>query len=45
MNNEVKEALGLNVTWGGQSGNVFAALHEDFMKPVTDIGMFTFFFS
>jgi serine carboxypeptidase 1 len=38
MNNDVKEALGLDASWGYQSGFVFDALYEDFMKPVTDIG-------
>jgi serine carboxypeptidase 1 len=37
MNNDVKEALGLDASWGYQSGFVFDALYEDFMKPVTDI--------
>ncbi|XP_067004537.1 retinoid-inducible serine carboxypeptidase [Anabrus simplex] len=39
MNGPVKEKLGIpsGVTWGGQSGAVFASLGEDFMKPVTDI--------
>ncbi|XP_044258960.1 uncharacterized protein LOC123007630 [Tribolium madens] len=37
MKNDVKKALGLDVDWGYQSRAVFDALHEDFMKPVTDI--------
>ncbi|RZC37320.1 uncharacterized protein BDFB_011030, partial [Asbolus verrucosus] len=37
MNNEVKKALGLDVNWGVQSDDVFAALGEDFMKPVVEI--------
>lgn len=39
MNNDVKKALGVNVTWGAQSGTVFSRLSGDFMKPVTHIGM------
>lgn len=38
MNNQVKDALGLNVTFGKQANEVFYTLAEDFMKPVTDIG-------
>jgi serine carboxypeptidase 1 len=37
MNGPVKQMLRIipqNVTWGGQSNKVFAALGEDFMKPV-----------
>ncbi|KAK9709347.1 Serine carboxypeptidase [Popillia japonica] len=33
----VKEALGLNVTWGAQSGAVFNTLRTDFMKNVTAV--------
>ncbi|XP_046739172.1 retinoid-inducible serine carboxypeptidase-like [Diprion similis] len=36
MNGVVKEALGLNVTWGAQSNTIFSALYADFMKPATD---------
>lgn len=36
MNNEVKKALGINVTWSAQSSQVFNTLAGDFMKPVTD---------
>eukprot|EP00117_Sycon_ciliatum_P008908 scpid71330/ scgid11415/ Retinoid-inducible serine carboxypeptidase; Serine carboxypeptidase 1 len=32
MNGEVKRHLGLNVTWGAQSGDVFTALRGAFMK-------------
>uniref|UniRef100_A0A4D5R9R6 Carboxypeptidase n=1 Tax=Scolopendra viridis TaxID=118503 RepID=A0A4D5R9R6_SCOVI len=38
MNGKIREKLHTippNVTWGGQSADVFAALSEDFMKPVT----------
>lgn len=38
MNNRVREALGLNRTWGAQSNAVFSNLRGDFMKPVTEIG-------
>ena len=38
MNSKVKNKLGLNVTWGAQSGEVFYKLCDDFMKPVTDRG-------
>jgi serine carboxypeptidase 1 len=37
MNGPIRKKLGVipaNVTWGGQSGAVFAALSLDFMKPV-----------
>ena len=37
MNGEIRKKLGIipsNVTWGGQSGDVFAYQSEDFMKPV-----------
>ncbi|XP_072043586.1 retinoid-inducible serine carboxypeptidase-like [Amphiura filiformis] len=39
MNGPIKEKLGIpdDVTWGGQSDEVFEALKEDFMKPVIDI--------
>ncbi|XP_076337420.1 retinoid-inducible serine carboxypeptidase-like [Tachypleus tridentatus] len=40
MNGKIKETLRVipkNVTWGGQSGDVFDALKGDFMKPVTAI--------
>lgn len=40
MNNQVKQALGLNRTWGEQSNAVFSNLRGDFMKPVTEIGKF-----
>lgn len=42
MNTFVKEALAIpeNVTWGGQSNAVFSSLSEDFMKPVTSVGMY-----
>jgi hypothetical protein len=42
MNTFVKEALGIpeNVTWGGQSGDVFSYLSQDFMKPVTSVGKY-----
>lgn len=39
MNGPVKKALGLNATWGEHSGTVFDVLSEDFMKPVTSIGI------
>jgi hypothetical protein len=41
MNTVVKETLGIPtaVTWGGQSGDVFSKLYEDFMKPATSVGM------
>ena len=35
---QVREALGLNVTWGTQSDDVFSYLSVDFMKPVTAVG-------
>lgn len=44
MNTDVKQALGIDVQWGAQSGGVFDALYEDFMKPVTSIGIFFFKF-
>jgi hypothetical protein len=42
MNTVVKETLGIpdNVTWGGQSIEVFSYLYLDFMKPVTSVGMY-----
>lgn len=42
MNTVVKEALEIpaEVTWGGQSGDVFDYLSEDFMKPATEVGMY-----
>jgi len=41
MNTVVKETLQIPaaVTWGGQSNDVFSKLYEDFMKPVTSVGM------
>ncbi|XP_002737769.1 retinoid-inducible serine carboxypeptidase-like [Saccoglossus kowalevskii] len=38
MNGKIKDQLGIpkNVTWGGQSGEVFSTQAEDFMKPVVD---------
>ena len=38
MNGEVRKKLGIppEVTWGGQSNDVFEILAEDFMKPVID---------
>lgn len=39
MNGKIREKLHdipKNVTWGGQSSDVFEALSEDFMKPVID---------
>lgn len=40
MNGVIKTKLGIipaNVTWGGQSGDVFSALSGDFMRPVIDV--------
>ncbi|CAG7830981.1 unnamed protein product [Allacma fusca] len=40
MNGEIKQMLRIipeNVTWGGQSGKVFEALADDFMRPVVRI--------
>ncbi|MCJ8739543.1 hypothetical protein PDJAM_G00048300 [Pangasius djambal] len=40
MNGPIREKLGIipkNVTWGGQSGEVFSSMSGDFMKPVIDI--------
>jgi len=38
MNGQIKQQLGIpdNVTWGGQSNQVFDFLRGDFMKPVVD---------
>uniref|UniRef100_A0A1W7RAV1 Carboxypeptidase n=1 Tax=Hadrurus spadix TaxID=141984 RepID=A0A1W7RAV1_9SCOR len=39
MNGAIKKKLHIipkNVTWGGQSADVFTALQTDFMKPVVD---------
>merc|ERR1719228_24564 len=39
MNHQVKDKLGIipeNVTWGGQSGDVFYYQRGDFMKPVVN---------
>lgn len=39
MNGPIRKKLGIipnNVTWGGQSGDVFFYQTEDFMKPVID---------
>ncbi|KAK3723791.1 hypothetical protein QZH41_007101 [Actinostola sp. cb2023] len=39
MNGPIRKKLGIipaNVTWGGQTGEVFAYQSEDFMKPVID---------
>lgn len=37
MNTLVGPALNLTQKWGYQSDQVFAALTEDFMKPVTEV--------
>lgn len=37
MNTLVGPALNLTQKWGLQSGQVFTALAEDFMKPVTEV--------
>ncbi|KAI5628830.1 retinoid-inducible serine carboxypeptidase precursor [Silurus asotus] len=40
MNGPIRKKLGIipnNVTWGGQSGDVFSSMSGDFMKPVIDI--------
>ncbi|XP_038068663.1 retinoid-inducible serine carboxypeptidase-like [Patiria miniata] len=39
MNGPIKKKLGIpeNVTWGGQSGEVFQKLSVDFMKPVYSV--------
>jgi serine carboxypeptidase 1 len=40
MNTVVRPQLKIipdNVTWGGQSGNVFSTLSGDFMRPVIDV--------
>lgn len=39
MNGPVREALGIQVTHGIQSNDVFNYLRGDFMKPVTHIGI------
>lgn len=39
MNGPVKEALGLDVTHDILASTVYNCLIEDFMKPVTNIGM------
>lgn len=46
MNNQVKKALDLpsSLYWSESSGTVFQALSSDFMKPVTDVGMYTISF-
>ncbi|OQV18070.1 Retinoid-inducible serine carboxypeptidase [Hypsibius exemplaris] len=39
MNGPIRKKLGIiptNVTWGGQSADVFTNQEEEFMKPVTD---------
>ena len=39
MNGPIKAKLGIaaNVTWGGQSDEVFSTLSGDFMRPVVDV--------
>ncbi len=40
MNGPIRKKLGIipqNVTWGKSSGEVFAQLSGDFMKPVIDV--------
>lgn len=39
MNGPIKKKLNIphNVTWGGQSGEVFSKMAGDFMRPVVDI--------
>ncbi|XP_071446632.1 retinoid-inducible serine carboxypeptidase-like [Hetaerina americana] len=40
MNGQIKDKLGVipsDVYWGGQSQDVFSALYDDFMKPVTTV--------
>ncbi|KAK2139433.1 hypothetical protein LSH36_1793g00009 [Paralvinella palmiformis] len=40
MNGPIREKLGIiptNVTWGGQSDDVFSYHEEEFMKPVIDV--------
>ncbi|KAG7335190.1 hypothetical protein KOW79_001786 [Hemibagrus wyckioides] len=40
MNGPIRQKLGIipkNVTWGGQSMDVFSSMSGDFMKPVIDI--------
>lgn len=41
MVNQVTKALNISIPgeWGSQSGRVFNKLGEDFMKPVTSIGI------
>lgn len=39
MNGPVRKALGIQVTHGKQSDQVFTTLSEDFMKPVIHIGI------
>lgn len=39
MNNQVKEALGIDGNWGEQSDGVSDALYEDFMTPVISAGI------
>jgi hypothetical protein len=39
MNGPVRDALGIEVTHGGQSNDVFYYLQGDFMKPVIHIGI------
>jgi len=44
MEGEVRAFLGIpeEVTWGGQSSDVFSAQSGDFMKPVIDVGEFCY---
>ncbi|KAK0160545.1 hypothetical protein PV328_007943 [Microctonus aethiopoides] len=37
MNNHVREALKLNVTWNPSNEKIVRNLHKDYMKPVTEI--------
>ncbi|KAL0993578.1 hypothetical protein UPYG_G00110010 [Umbra pygmaea] len=40
MNGKIRKKLGIipkNVTWGGQSEEVFGSMSGDFMKPVVDV--------
>lgn len=39
MNETVREALGLNVSYAEQSRDTFKALHSDFMRPVIHMGI------
>lgn len=41
MNGPVKEALNIPeyVEWGKQAGDIIYYLYDDFMLPVTDIGL------